>query len=209
MKNIKHITHPLIEHKLTFLRDVKTDPFQFRMLIDEITYLLIFEACRDLELKDVKVQTPVSTASCKKVKTKVMICPILRAALGMLDAVFKIIPDASVGFLGFQRDEKSLEANFFYAKLPNDYKNRTAIIIDPMFATGGTAIEAVKFLKQKGVKSIKFISIIAAPEGLKKFSEKFPDVNVYVSAIDEGLNEKGYIVPGLGDAGDRVFNTLS
>ncbi len=209
MKNIKHITHPLIEHKLTFLRDVKTDPFQFRMLIDEITYLLIFEACRDLELKDVKVQTPVSTASCKKVKTKVMICPILRAALGMLDAVFKIIPDASVGFLGFQRDEKSLEANFFYAKLPNDYKNRTAIIIDPMFATGGTAIEAVKFLKQKGVKNIKFISIIAAPEGLKKFSEKFPDVNVYVSAIDEGLNEKGYIVPGLGDAGDRVFNTLS
>ena len=209
MKNIKHITHPLIEHKLTFLRDIKTDPFQFRMLIDEITYLLIFEACRDLELKDVKVQTPVSTASCKKVKTKVMICPILRAALGMLDAVFKIIPDASVGFLGFQRDEKSLEANFFYAKLPNDYKNRTAIIIDPMFATGGTAIEAVKFLKQKGVKNIKFISIIAAPEGLKKFSEKFPDVNVYVSAIDEGLNEKGYIVPGLGDAGDRVFNTLS
>lgn len=209
MKNIKHITHPLIEHKLTFLRDVKTDPFQFRMLIDEITYLLIFEACRDLELKDVKVQTPVSTASCKKVKTKVMICPILRAALGMLDAVFKIIPDASVGFLGFQRDEKSLEANFFYAKLPNDYKNRTAIIIDPMFATGGTAIEAVEFLKQKGVKNIKFISIIAAPEGLKKFSEKFPDVNVYVSAIDEGLNEKGYIVPGLGDAGDRVFNTLS
>ncbi|WP_024962687.1 uracil phosphoribosyltransferase [Campylobacter ureolyticus] len=209
MKNIKHITHPLIEHKLTFLRDVKTDPFQFRMLIDEITYLLIFEACRDLELKDVKVQTPVSTASCKKVKTKVMICPILRAALGMLDAVFKIIPDASVGFLGFQRDEKSLEANFFYAKLPNDYKNRTAIIIDPMFATGGTAIEAVKFLKQKGIKNIKFISIIAAPEGLKKFSEKFPDVNVYVSAIDEGLNEKGYIVPGLGDAGDRVFNTLS
>ena len=138
-----------------------------------------------------------------------MICPILRAALGMLDAVFKIIPDASVGFLGFQRDEKSLEANFFYAKLPNDYKNRTAIIIDPMFATGGTAIEAVKFLKQKGVKNIKFISIIAAPEGLKKFSEKFPDVNVYVSAIDEGLNEKGYIVPGLGDAGDRVFNTLN
>ncbi|MCZ6160907.1 uracil phosphoribosyltransferase [Campylobacter ureolyticus] len=209
MKNIKHITHPLIEHKLTILRDVKTDPFQFRMLIDEITYLLIFEACRDLELKDVKVPTPVSTANCKKVKTKVMICPILRAALGMLDAVFKIIPDASVGFLGLQRDEKSLEANFFYAKLPNDYKNRTAIVIDPMFATGGTAIEAVKFLKQKGVKNIKFISIIAAPEGLKKFSEKFPDVNVYVSAIDEGLNEKGYIVPGLGDAGDRVFNTLS
>ncbi|MCZ6159539.1 uracil phosphoribosyltransferase [Campylobacter ureolyticus] len=209
MKNIKHITHPLIEHKLSILRDVKTDPFQFRMLIDEISYLLIFEACRDLELKDISVQTPVSLAKCKKVKTKVMICPILRAALGMLDAVFKIIPDASVGFLGFQRDEKSLEANFFYAKLPDDYKNRTAIIIDPMFATGGTAIEAVKFLKQKGVNDIKFISIIAAPEGLKRFSEIYPDVNVYVSAIDKTLNEKGYIVPGLGDAGDRVFNTIN
>ena len=136
-----------------------------------------------------------------------MICPILRAALGMLDAVFKIIPDASVGFLGIQRNEESLKPEFFYAKLPQDYKDRTAIIIDPMFATGGTAIDAVRFLKEKGIKNIKFISIIAAPEGLKKFSEIYPDVPVYVAAIDEKLNEKGYIVPGLGDAGDRVFNT--
>lgn len=209
MENIKHISHPLIDHKLTILRDIKTDPFQFRMLIDEISYLLIFEACRDLELKDTHIKTPIKETKGKKLKTKVMICPILRAALGMLDAVFKIIPDASVGFLGFQRNETNLNPEFFYAKLPKDYKDRTAIIIDPMFATGGTAIDAVKFLKEKGVKKIKFISIIAAPEGLDRFSKIYPDVPVFVAAIDENLNEKGYIVPGLGDAGDRVFNTVS
>lgn len=205
---IYQISHPLIEHKLSILRDKKTDPFQFRMLIDEISYLMIFEACRDFKLKSVDVSTPVSSAKCQKLSEKIMICPILRAALGMLDAVFKLIPDASVGFLGFQRNEKTLEAEFFYAKLPKDHKNRTAIIIDPMFATGGTAIDAVKFLKEKGVKNIKFISIIAAPEGIKRFEKIYPDVPVYVVAIDEKLNEKGYIVPGLGDAGDRVFNTL-
>lgn len=207
MQNIKEISHPLIAHKLSLLREKSVDPFQFRMLIDEISYLMIFKACSDLELKDVEITTPICKTKGKKLKTKVMICPILRAALGMLDAVFKIIPDASVGFLGFQRDEKSLEAEFFYAKLPKDYKDRITIVIDPMFATGGTAIDAVKFLKEKGVEKIKFISIIAAPEGLKRFSEIYPDVEVYVAAIDEGLNEKGYIVPGLGDAGDRVFNT--
>lgn len=208
MKNVKEIKHPLIEHKLAILRDVRTDPFQFRMLIDEISYLMLFEASSDLALREISVQTPVATAKCKKLGTKIMICPILRAALGMLDAVFKLIPDAAVGFLGFQRNEKTLEAEFFYAKLPPDFKERSAIIIDPMFATGGTAIDAVKFLKQKGVNDIKFISIIAAPEGLKNFSEIYPEIPVFVAAIDEKLNEKGYIVPGLGDAGDRVFNTL-
>lgn len=209
MKNIKKISHPLIEHKLSILRDKNTAPFQFRMLIDEISYLMLFEASRDLELKEVNLETPVAKAKGKKLSSKIMICPILRAALGMLDAVFKLIPDASVGFLGFQRDEESLEAKFFYAKLPKDYKQRTAIVIDPMFATGGTAIDAVKYLREQGVKDIKFISIVGAPEGLEKFSKIYPDVEVYVAAIDEGLNEKGYIVPGLGDAGDRVFNTLN
>jgi len=208
MKNIFQISHPLIEHKLSILRDEKTDPFQFRMLIDEISYLMIFQACGDLQLKEVDITTPVAQTKGKKLATKVMICPILRAALGMLDAVFKLIPDASVGFLGFQRNEESLEAEFFYAKLPKDYKNRTAIIIDPMFATGGTAIDAVKFLRNKGVEKIKFISIIAAPAGLERFSKVYPDVPVFVAKIDEKLNDKGYIVPGLGDAGDRVFNTL-
>ena len=176
--------------------------------MDEISHLMIFEATRDLALRDVSVQTPVARAQAKKLATKVMICPILRAALGMLDSVFTIIPDASVGFLGFQRNEKTAQAEFFYAKLPRDAKNRLAIIIDPMFATGGTAIDAVKFLRENGIKQIKFISIIAAPEGLKRFSEAYPDVEVYTAAIDERLNEKNYIVPGLGDAGDRVFNTL-
>ena len=208
MQNVKLISHPLIEHKLTILRDKNTQPFQFRMLVDEISYLMIFEATRNLKIKDVKVQTPVAVADAKRLTTKVMICPILRAALCMLDSVFTIIPDASVGFLGFQRNEETAQAEFFYAKLPKDAKERMAIIVDPMFATGGTAIDAVKFLREKGVKEIKFISIIAAPEGLKRFSEIYPDVEVYTASIDEKLNEKNYIVPGLGDAGDRVFNTL-
>lgn len=208
LPNIHLVSHPLIEHKLAILRDASTPTFQFRMLVDEISHLMIFEATRDLALKDVSVQTPVAQAQAKKLATKVMICPILRAALGMLESVFKIIPNASVGFLGFQRNEKTAQAEFFYAKLPADARERVAIVIDPMFATGGTAIDAVKFLREKGVKRIKFISVIAAPEGLKRFSEIYPDVSVYTAAIDERLNDKNYIVPGLGDAGDRVFNTL-
>ncbi|WP_295149050.1 uracil phosphoribosyltransferase [uncultured Campylobacter sp.] len=208
LPNVRLVSHPLIEHKLAILRDASTPTFQFRMLVDEISHLMIFEATRDLALKNVSVQTPVAQAQAKKLATKVMICPILRAALGMLESVFKIIPNASVGFLGFQRNEKTAQAEFFYAKLPEDACERVAIVIDPMFATGGTAIDAVKFLREKGVKRIKFISVIAAPEGLKRFSEIYPDVSVYTAAIDEKLNEKNYIVPGLGDAGDRVFNTL-
>ncbi len=208
LPNVRLVSHPLIEHKLAILRDASTPTFQFRMLVDEISHLMIFEATRDLALKNVSVQTPVAQAQAKKLATKVMICPILRAALGMLESVFKIIPNASVGFLGFQRNEKTAQAEFFYAKLPADAAERVAIVIDPMFATGGTAIDAVKFLREKGVKRIKFISVIAAPEGLKRFSEIYPDVSVYTAAIDERLNEKNYIVPGLGDAGDRVFNTL-
>lgn len=198
MQNIKLVSHPLIEHKLSILRDKNTEPFQFRMVVDEISHLMLFEATRDLELRDVKIQTPVTQTMAKKLATKIMICPILRAALGMLDSVFTIMPDAAVGFLGFQRNENTAQAEFFYAKLPTDAAMRTAIIIDPMFATGGTAIDAVKFLKEKGVKKIKFISIISAPEGLKRFNEIYPDVEVYTAAIDERLNEKNYIVPGLG-----------
>jgi uracil phosphoribosyltransferase len=207
MKNVNVIKHPLIEHKLTILRDENTDPFHFRLLVDEISYLMLFEATRDLPLKETTVKTPVATATTQKLDTKLMICPILRAALGMLDGIFKLIPDASVGFLGFQRNEETLQPEFYYAKLPADHAERTAIIIDPMFATGGTAIDAVNFLKEKGIKDIRFIALVAAPEGLENFSKIHPDVPVYIAAIDEKLNEKGYIVPGLGDAGDRVFNT--
>jgi len=207
MQNVHVINHPLIEHKLSILRDVKTEPFHFRLLVDEISYLMLFEATRDLPLKAVEVQTPVATAKAQKLTKGVMICPILRAALGMLDGIFKLIPDASVGFLGFQRNETTLEAEFYYAKLPSDHASRIAIIIDPMFATGGTAIDAVSFLKDKGVKDIRFLALVSAPEGLKRFASVHPDVPVFTACIDEGLNENGYIVPGLGDAGDRVFNT--
>lgn len=207
MKNVHLISHPLIEHKLSILRDKQTEPFQFRLLVDEITYLMLFEATRDLALKNVEIETPVSTCKAKKLNANIMICPILRAALGMLDSIFKLIPDASVGFLGLQRNEKTLQAELYYAKLPEDYKSRVAIVIDPMFATGGTAIDAVSFLKEKGVQDIRFLSLVSAPEGLERFSKIYPDVPVYTASIDEGLNEKGYIVPGLGDAGDRVFNT--
>ena len=207
MKNVHVIHHPLIEHKLSILRDERTEPFHFRLLVDEISYLMLFEATRDLPLRDVNIKTPVAMAKTRKLNAKIMICPILRAALGMLDGIFKLIPDASVGFLGFQRNEKTLEAEFYYAKLPTDHIERTAIIIDPMFATGGTAIDAVNFLKSKGIKDIRFLSLVSAPEGLEKFSKIHPDVPVYTASIDEKLNENGYIVPGLGDAGDRVFNT--
>lgn len=207
MKNIFLVDHPLIKHKLAILRDEKTESFQFRSLVDEISYLLLFEATRDLALREVEVKTPVALAKANKLDQGVMICPILRAALGMLDSVFKLIPDASVGFLGFQRDEESLEAKFYYEKLPEDCSKRVAIVIDPMFATGGTAIDAVTFLKSRGVKDIRFLSIVSAPCGLKKFSNIHPDVKVYTASIDDGLNDSGYIVPGLGDAGDRVFNT--
>lgn len=208
MKNIHHICHPLIEHKLGFLRDKETKPFHFRMLIDEISTFLLFEATKDLCLKETQIQTPVANAKVKRLDEKIMICPILRAALGMLDSIFRLIPDASVGFLGFVRNEKTLKADFYFQKLPKDAKERTAIVIDPMFATGGTAIDACNFLKDQGVKKIKFISILAAPQGLENFAKIHSDVGLYVASIDESLNEKGYIVPGLGDAGDRVFNTL-
>ncbi|PCH23357.1 uracil phosphoribosyltransferase [Campylobacter sp. 110] len=208
MKNIHHICHPLIEHKLGFLRDKETKPFHFRMLIDEISTFLLFEATKDLCLKETQIQTPVANAKVKRLDEKIMICPILRAALGMLDSIFRLIPDASVGFLGFVRNEKTLKADFYFQKLPKDAKERTAIVIDPMFATGGTAIDACNFLKDQGIKKIKFISILAAPQGLEKFAKIHSDVELYIASIDESLNEKGYIIPGLGDAGDRVFNTL-
>ncbi|MBZ7936218.1 uracil phosphoribosyltransferase [Campylobacter sp. B0100352/1] len=208
MNKVFCTNHPLIEHKLGLLRDQSTKPFQFRMLIDEISTFLLFEATKDLNLKEIQIQTPVSNAKVKKLNEKIMICPILRAALGMLESVFRLIPDASVGFLGFARNEETLEADFYFEKIPQDAVKRVAIVIDPMFATGGTAIEACKFLKSKGVKKIKFISILATPKGIENFRKVHEDIEIYVAAIDENLNEKGYIVPGLGDAGDRVFNTL-
>lgn len=208
MNNINLASHPLIEHKLAILRDKNTKPFHFRMLIDEITSYLLYESTKDLTLKEVNINTPIIKTKAKKINQKIMICPILRAALGMLDSVFKLIPDASVGFLGFARDEQTLESKLYFQKLPKDASSRVAIIIDPMFATGSTAINACDLLKKYGVKDIKFISLVASPIGLENFNKFHKDVKIYVASIDECLNENGYIVPGLGDAGDRVFNTL-
>ena len=208
MNNINLISHPLIEHKLAILRDKNTKSFQFRMLIDEISSYLLYEATKDLKLKNISVNTPIAKTNAKRLEQKIMICPILRAALGMLDSVFKLIPDASVGFLGLARNEKTLESEFYFQKLPKDASSRLAIIIDPMFATGATAIKACDFLKEKNIKNIKFISIVASPFGLEQFNKFHKDVQVYTASIDECLNNDGYIVPGLGDAGDRVFNTL-
>ena len=207
MQNIHVVDHPLIRHKLSILRDEKTENFHFRLLVGEISYLMLFEATRNLPLSPVKVKTPVAISNSYRLDAKVMICPILRAALGMLDGIFKLIPDASIGFLGFQRDEETLEPEFYYHKLPKDYRERIAIVIDPMFATGGTAVDAVTFLKKRGVKDIRFINIVSTPEGIKSFNDIHPDVPVYTAAIDKKLNDEGYIVPGLGDAGDRIFNT--
>ncbi|MBK1973807.1 uracil phosphoribosyltransferase [Campylobacter sp. TTU-622] len=208
MKNIHQISHPLIEHKLGILRDKETKPFQFRMLIDEISSFLLFEATKDLNLKNKEIRTPIAKMTAKELDEKIMICPILRAALGMLESVFKLIPNASIGFLGFQRDEETLKAQFYFQKLPKDAKERLVIVIDPMFATGSTAIEACNFLKEQGIKKIKFISILGTLEGLNNFNHFHSDVDVFIASIDEGLDKNAYIVPGLGDAGDRVFNTL-
>lgn len=208
MNNLNIISHPLIEHKLAILRDENTKSFHFRMLIDEISSYLIYEATKDLKLKDIQINTPVAKASVKKIYEKIMICPILIAALGMLDSVFRLIPDASVGFLGFARNEKTLESKFYFQKLPKDANLRTAIVIDPMFATGSTAIKACDFLKEKGIKNIKFISLVASLIGIENFNKFHKDVKIYVASVDECLNENGYIVSGLGDAGDKVFNTL-
>ncbi len=207
MENVTKIRHPLIEHKMSILRDVNTKPEEFRRLVKEISHFLLYEASRQFPLKKKKIETPVAEANSYELDVKIMICPVIRAALGMLDAMLDVIPTASVAFLGFQRNEDTLDPEFFYAKLPKDYRERFAILIDPMFATGGTAIESVKYLKDKAVKDVIFISMVAAPEAISNFTNIYPDIPIYVAQIDEKLNDKGYIVPGLGDAGDRIYNT--
>lgn len=207
MKNITQINHPVIEHKMSILRDERTPPEQFRQIVKDISRFLIYEASRELSVKQIVIKTPVATAKVQELDVKIMICPVIRAAVGMLDGMLEVLPDASVGYLGYQRNEDTLKPEFFYAKLPKDHMDRTAILIDPMFATGGTAIASVKYLLGNGVKKIIFISIVSAPEAISKFTEVYPDIPIITAQIDEKLNDKGYIVPGLGDAGDRIYNT--
>lgn len=201
--------HPLIQHKLTFLRDKNTGSKEFRALVSEIAMLMCYEATRDLPLEDVQTETPIATATTKVIAgRKLAFVPILRAGLGMVDGVLEMVPAAKVGHIGLYRDHETLQPVEYYSKLPLDINEREVIVLDPMLATGGSSIDAITTIKRSHPKDIKFMCIIAAPEGLEALTKAHPDVQVYCAAVDDHLNEVGYIVPGLGDAGDRIFGTL-
>jgi uracil phosphoribosyltransferase len=200
--------HPLIQHKLTYIRDKNTGTKEFRELVEEVATLMAFEITRDLPLEEVEIETPVSKAKSKVIAGKKLgVIPILRAGIGMVDGILKLIPAAKVGHIGLYRDPKTLKPVEYYVKLPTDVEERDFIVVDPMLATGGSAVEAINALKKRGAKSIKFMCLIAAPEGVEAVKKAHPDVDIYIAALDEKLNDHGYIVPGLGDAGDRLFGT--
>ncbi|AVD57613.1 MULTISPECIES: uracil phosphoribosyltransferase [Heyndrickxia] len=208
MSTLHVIDHPLIQHKLTYIRDKHTGTKEFRELVDEVSTLMAFEITRDMPLEEIEIETPVCKAKSKILTgKKIGIVPILRAGLGMVDGVRKLIPAAKVGHVGLYRDPKTLTPVEYYIKLPSDVEERDFIIVDPMLATGGSAVDAIQSLKQRGAKNIKFMCLIASPEGVKAVQKAHPDVDIYTAALDEKLNEQGYIVPGLGDAGDRLFGT--
>ena len=200
--------HPLIQHKLSVLRDVRTGTKEFRDLVNEIAMLMVYDATRDLPLQDIEVQTPCGVAHCKELAgRKLAFVPILRAGLGMVDGALALVPSANVGHIGLYRDETTLEPVEYYCKLPKDIEERDVFVVDPMLATGGSAIDAIGQIKKRSPRSIKFLCMIAAPEGLEALKNAHPDVDIFVAGMDDHLNENGYIVPGLGDAGDRIFGT--
>ena len=208
MSKVHVFDHPLIQHKLSYIRDARTGTKEFRELVDEVGMLMAYEVTRDLELQDVEIQTPVTKMTAKRLAgKKLAIVPILRAGLGMTDGVLSLVPAARVGHIGLYRDPETLEAVEYFAKMPQDIDERQIIVVDPMLATGASAIEAISSLKKRGAKSIRFMCLIAAPEGVEKMQEAHEDVDIYIAALDEKLNEKAYITPGLGDAGDRLFGT--
>ena len=208
MANVTVLDHPLIQHKLAILRSKDTPVKEFRELVGEIAGLMCYEATRNLPTKEVKVETPITTATCHMLAGKKMaIVPILRAGLGMVDSMVGLIPSAKIGHIGLYRDPETHKPVEYYCKLPDDIGNRQVFVVDPMLATGGSAIAAIDFLKQHGCKQIIMMNIIGCPEGVKAVTEAHPDVDIYLAALDEKLNERAYIVPGLGDAGDRIFGT--
>ena len=208
MANVYVLDHPLIQHKLAILRDKGTGTKEFRALVNEIAGLMCYEATRNLPTREVDVQTPITTAKCRMLAgKKLAIVPILRAGLGMVDAMVDLIPSAKIGHIGLYRDPETHEPVEYYCKLPEDIGNRQVYVVDPMLATGGSAVAAIDFLKKRGCKSIIMMNIIGCPEGIKRVNEAHPDVDIYMAACDEKLNEHAYIVPGLGDAGDRIFGT--
>ena len=200
--------HPLVQHKVSLLRNKNTGTKEFKELVSELAMLLCYEATRDLPTEEVEIETPIAVAKTHMLSgRKVALVPILRAGLGMVDGMLALIPAAKVGHIGMYRNEETLEPVEYYCKLPADIAEREVIVLDSMLATGGSACDAITQIKKRGVKNIKFIGIIGAPEGLKRLQELHPDVDIYMAALDERLNENGYIVPGLGDAGDRIFGT--
>lgn len=208
MSKVIEIKHPLILHKLAIIRDKKTGSKDFRELVEEVAMLMAYEVTRDLPLEDVVIETPICKTICKTLSgKKVAIVPILRAGLGMVDGMLRLIPAAKVGHIGLYRDEETLKPVEYFCKLPQDIEEREVIVTDPMLATGGSAVDAISMLKNKGAKYIRLMCLIGAPEGIKNVMESHPDVDIYIGSIDEKLNENGYIVPGLGDAGDRLFGT--
>ena len=206
--NVIELNHPLIEHKLAILRDEKTGTKEFRELVSEIAMFLCYEAMKDAKLEKAEIKTPLEKLKTHKLnEDNYAFVPILRAGMGMLDGVITVVPNAKIGHIGMYRNEETFEPVNYFFKVPKDIEKREAIILDPMLATGGSACDAIELLKEKGVKKIKFLCIISAPEGLQKVNEKYPDVKIYTACIDDHLNENKYIVPGLGDAGDRIFGT--
>ena len=207
-ENVNVLNHPVIKHKISILRDVSTGATEFRSIIKELSIMLAYEATKDLELEQYELETPVAKTTGYRISGKKLgIVPILRAGLGMVDGVLEVIPAAKIGHIGMYRDEETLMPVEYYSKLPKDVESRDILVVDPMLATGGSACDAIGRLKEKGCKDIKLLSIIAAPEGVKKLQEEHPDVEIFIAQLDDGLNENSYIVPGLGDAGDRLFGT--
>ena len=208
MSKVHVFDHPLIQHKLSVLRDKNTSVKEFREIISEISMLMCYVATRDLPVEEIQVETPVDTATCYQIAgKKLAIVPILRAGLGMVDGMVTLMPNVKVGHIGLFRDPETLEPVKYYFKMPQDISERDVIVVDPMLATGGSAVAAVTFLKEAGARHIKLMDIIAAPEGVEAMQKAHPDVDIYVAALDDHLNDHGYIVPGLGDAGDRIFGT--
>ena len=208
MEKVHVLDHPLLQHKLSILRDEKTGVKDFRQIVSEIATLMCYEATRDLPLEEVEIQTPVAKAKVKVLAgKKLAIVPILRAGLGMVDGILTLIPSAKVGHIGLYRDPETLDPVEYYCKMPTDISERDIIVLDPMLATGGSASAAIQFMKGYGCKNIKLMNILAAPEGIERVRMDHPDVDIFVASVDEKLNDHGYIVPGLGDAGDRIFGT--
>ena len=205
---VTEVTHPLVQHKLGLLRDVQTTTQMFRQLVNELTLLLTYEATKDLADEEIEIETPLEVTAARRISgKKVAVCPILRAGVGMLDAVLSLVPGARVGFIGLFRDEETLEPVEYFVKLPGDIADRDVILLDPMLATGNSTAAAIETVKRAGATSIRLIALIAAPEGIARVHGEHPEVRIVVASVDRGLNDKGYILPGLGDAGDRLYGT--